>query len=135
MAYSGQAFVNAPREKVWNALLDADTLSACFAAPGMVRKVAEGAFELGAPISRRVTLLSAQPPSALSYTAQDGSLNVTLAEDGPQMTRLAYVLEAPARAGMEQQVASVLDAFKAGVAGPREIGAGGLANAQAAGTE
>ncbi len=134
MAYSGEAFVNAPRGKVWNALLDAQTLSACFAGQGMVRKVAEDAFELAPPIARRVTLSGAEAPRTLTFTAPGGRLVVTLAEEGPQLTRLAYELDVPGAAAVERHAESVLAAFKTEVAGPREIGAGGVATAQAAGS-
>ena len=135
MEYTGQRFINAPRGRVWSALLDAQTLSACFAAPGMVRKTADGAFHLGPPIDQAVTLSGAEAPQSLTYTAPRGSLRVTLTEEGPQMTRLAYVLDAPALSGIERHVDSVLGAFQTEVAGPREIGAGGIANAQAVATE
>ena len=115
-------------------MLDAQTLSACFAAPEMVRQAGEGSFRIGPPIGETVTLEGVQAPESLTYTAPRGSLRVTLAEEGPQMTRVSYVLEAPAISGLQAHVNSVLDAFQQQVAGPREIGAGGLANAQAAGT-
>ena len=134
MQQSGQRFINAPRAKVWTALLDAQTLSACFSAPDMVRKDGEASFRIGPPISQTVTLAAVQAPGSLTYAAPRGNLHVTLAEEGPQMTRLSYVLEAPAIAGLQAQADSVLDAFQQQVAGPREIAAGGLANAQAAGT-
>ncbi len=135
MEYTGQRFINAPRGKVWNALLDAQTLSACFAAPDMVRKVGGGSFRVGPPVDQTVSVSGAQAPETLTYTAPQGSLRVTLAEEGPQMTRLSYVLTAQAVAGMERQLDSVLGAFQNEVAGPREIGAGGLATVQEAGTE
>ena len=135
MEYTGQRFINAPRGKVWNALLDAQTLSACFAAPGMVRKVADDAFRVGPPINQTATLSGAQAPETLTYTAPNGSLRVILAEEGMQMTRFSYVLTAPEMSEMERQVDSVLGAFQTEVAGPREIGAGGLATVQEAGID
>ncbi len=134
MEYSGQLFINAPRGKVWNALLDAQTLSSCFAAPDMVRKVADDTFRVGPPINQTAAISAAQAPETLTYTAPQGSLRVTLTEEGQRMTRFSYVLTAPALSGMQAQIDSVLDAFHTEVAGPREIGAGGLANAQAAAT-
>ncbi len=134
MEYTGQRFINASRGRVWAALTDTQTLAACFAAPDMVRKVADGSFRLGPPINQTVTLSASQAPETLTYTAPQGSLRVTLAEEGPQMTRFSYVLDAPPVSGIERQLDSVLSAFQTEVAGPPEIGAGGLANAQEAAT-
>ncbi len=130
MQYTGQRFINAPLAKVWAGLQDAQTLASCFAAPGMVRQVSANTFAIAAPISDEVVVEDAQPMNALTMRGRRGEVQVQLAEETPQMTRLAYVVESQST-GLETQIEALLDAFQEKVSGPREIGASGLAGVQA----
>ena len=129
MQYTGQRFINAPLAKVWASLQDAQTLASCFAAPGMVRQVRAKTFAVAAPINDEVAVENAEPMSALTLRGQRGEVHVTLAEETPQMTRLAYVLEAQS-AGLDGQIEGLMDAFQEKTSGPKEAGADGLAGAQ-----
>ena len=132
MDYKGERFINAPLVKVWEALQDAQTLSACFAAPNTVGR-APGGFTVGAPIADRVTLSAT--PGTIAYTGSKGTLRLALTEENPQMTRLAWVLDTPSVIGAQAHATSLLDAFQTVVAGPIEFGASGLAGAQSAATQ
>ena len=130
MQYTGQRFINAPLAKVWAGLQDAQTLASCFAAPGMVRQVSANTFAIAAPISDEVVVEDAQPMNALTMRGRRGEVQVQLAEETPQMTRLAYVVESQST-GLERQIEALLDVFQEKTSGPREIGASGLAGVQA----
>ncbi len=114
---------------MWAGLQDAQTLASCFAAPGMVRQVRAHTFAVAAPISDEVAVEDAEPMSALTLRGRHGEVQVKLAEETPQMTRLAYVLEAQS-IGLEKQIEVLLDAFQEKTSGPNEIGASGLAGVQ-----
>ncbi len=131
MELTGQRFINAPRAKVWTALLDAATLDACLRQDHAVRRLSDTAFEVGAPVHGEVTI-AGSPPDALTFTAPNGTLRVTLAEEGQAMTRLGYVLEAAITntAAAQAQIDQLIEAFQAQVSGPRELGASGAGGLQ-----
>ena len=71
----------------------------------------------------------AEPMSAVTLRGRRGVVKFDVAEETPQLTRLAYSLETQST-GLESQIESLLDAFQEKVSGPEEIGASGLAGAQ-----
>ena len=136
MELSGQRFINAPRSKVWRALQDAPTLDGCLQQDNAVKRVSPTEIEVGRPVNGRVAITQVAP-SALTYQASAGRLHLTLLEEGPAITRLAYVLEAASfdAARAQTEIDQLLEAFQVQVSGPQEIAAGGLAGALDAGLE
>ncbi len=134
MELSGQRFINAPRSKVWTALQSAQTLDACLKQEHAVQRVSPTELQVGRPVNGRVTIVQLGPDS-LAYEASVGRLRVTLTEESPAMTRLAYTLDAGAfdTARTQTQIDQLVEAFQGQVSGPQEIAAGGLAGVQDAG--
>ena len=134
MELSGQRFINAPRSKVWAALLDAQTLDSCLQQEHAVQRISETELHVGSPVDSRVTIVQA-PPDSLTYQASAGRLRLTLIQESPAMTRLCYSLEAASLdlARAQAEMDELIDTFQAQVSGPQEIAADGLAGAQDAG--
>ena len=133
MELSGQVFVNAPREKVWRALLDAGTLDCCLREANAVQRISDTEFQVGAPVHGRVQITQT-PPETLVFQADQGQLRIHLRAESSAMTLLDYVLDAGVSdAGRAQtEIDELLRMFQEEVAGPLEFGASGAAGAQAA---
>ena len=111
MEQSGEYDIAAPREDVWAALNDADTLAACIPGCLAMQRVAEDEFEakvkakvgpVSATFNAQLQLRNIDAPNA--YTIEGnvkggaagfgkGSADVALAET-PQGTRLSYAVKA-----------------------------------------
>jgi carbon monoxide dehydrogenase subunit G len=112
MDMSGEYMIAAPRQKVWEALNDAETLGACIPGCESVEKVGEDAFigraviALGpvkAKFSGKVTLTDLDPPSSYRLVGEGtggvagfgkGGAVVTLTDAEGGATLLHYTAEA-----------------------------------------
>ena len=109
MIFEGRAVFEAPAERVWEALLDVDTLAACLPGVQQIRRIDDDTFE-GAmlasvgPISGRfdlrVQIGERTPPSAMqaamtgtdsvTKSALRADMDLRLEELAPRQTAMAY---------------------------------------------
>jgi len=112
MDMSGEYRIAAPRERVWAALNDPEVLRQCIPGCESLEKLSDTQLKATArlkigPVSARfsgeVTLSDLDPPNGYTITGSGsggaagfgkGGARVTLAEDGPDATRLSYTAEA-----------------------------------------
>lgn len=120
MIIEGEERIEAPVEKVWQALNDADVLKECIPGCESLEKKSDTEFEATVslkigPIKARfngaVELKNLNPPHSYTIAGEGkggvagfakGSADVTLAEDGPDTTILSYKASADVGGKMAQ---------------------------------
>jgi carbon monoxide dehydrogenase subunit G len=128
MELTGERLIQAPRERVWQALNDPEVLKECIAGCETLERSGPDAF--AAVVAVRVGPVSARFKGALrmtdivapeKYTLHfdgqggvagfgKGSADVVLAEEGPQQTRLRYAARAQVGGKMAQVGSRLIDA-------------------------
>jgi carbon monoxide dehydrogenase subunit G len=156
MDMTGERHIPAPRDRVWNALLDPEVLRRAIPGCKSLERTAENVFKAAAavkvgPIATNftgdVTLLDLDPPSSYRIEGSGqggpagfarGGATVTLAEEGA-FTRLAYTVNAEVGGKLAQLGTRLIDSsakqmadqffdrFTAEVAGPAPAAADGIA--------
>lgn len=127
MELTGERTIALNREQVWSALNDPGILKRCLPGCELFEREAENRFKVGmtaavgpvkARFNGRLTLSDLQPPSsyALAFEGSGGAAGfgkgqarVSLAEEGPQMTRLAYAVKAQVGGRLAQVGARLVD--------------------------
>lgn len=112
MDMSGEYRIQAPRQRVWEALNDAEMLRRCIPGAETVTKTSDTEFTAEATIkvgpvkakfAGRVTLSDIDPPNGYTISGEGqggaagfgkGGAKVSLTEDGPMATVLHYTAEA-----------------------------------------
>lgn len=154
MDMTGERRIPAPRQKVWDALNDTDTLRSCIPGCESLERLSDTAMKATAaikigPISARFTgniaLSDMDPPNSYRISGEGqggvagfakGGANVRLSDDGP-FTVLSYDVKAQVGGKIAQLGARLIDAtskqmadlffdrFTSEVSGPQEIAADG----------
>ncbi len=127
MEMSGSYTIAAPRDQVWDALNDADTLKACIPGCESLNKTADNAFEakvkakvgpVSATFTGAVTLEDLNPPASYTITGEGkggvagfakGGAKVALEEQGPDSTLLKYDVKAQVGGKLAQIGARLID--------------------------
>ncbi len=127
MEMTGEYPIAAPRQKVWEALNDAETLKACIPGCETLTKTSDTSFEakvkakvgpVSATFTGAVSLQDLNPP--ISYTIQGegkggvagfakGGAKVALEELGPELTQLKYEVKAQVGGKLAQIGARLID--------------------------
>ncbi len=154
MDMTGERRIPAPRQKVWDALNDTETLRSCIPGCESLERLSDTAMKATAaikigPISARFTgniaLSDMDPPNSYRISGEGqggvagfakGGANVRLSDDGP-FTVLSYDVKAQVGGKIAQLGARLIDAtskqmadlffdrFTSEVSGPQEIAADG----------
>ncbi len=154
MDMTGERRIPAPRQKVWDALNDTETLRSCIPGCESLERLSDTAMKATAaikigPISARFTgniaLSDMDPPNSYRISGEGqggvagfakGGANVRLSDDGP-FTVLSYDVKAQVGGKIAQLGARLIDAtskqmadlffdrFTSEVSGPQEVAAQG----------
>jgi hypothetical protein len=127
MEMIGERRINAPRDRVWDALNDPAVLQAAIPGCESVERVGDDQFTaklsmklgpMSARLAGKVTLSNIVPPESYTISGEGqggamgfakGAANVTLASDGPDWTVLRYSVNAQVGGKMAQLGARLID--------------------------
>ncbi|MEQ9688701.1 MAG: carbon monoxide dehydrogenase subunit G [Bauldia litoralis] len=128
MEMKGEYKIPASREKVWDALNDADVLRECIPGAKSLEKITDTekkatleakVWPVKAPLTGQVTLSNINPPNGYTITGESkggvagfakGGADVSLVEDGPDATVLTYVAKAQVGGKLAQIGGRLVDA-------------------------
>ncbi len=127
MEMTGEYPIAAPRQKVWEALNDAETLKACIPGCESLTKTSDSSFEakvkarvgpVSATFTGAVTLQDLNPPVSYTIAGEGkggvagfakGGARVQLEEQGPDQTLLKYDVKAQVGGKLAQIGARLID--------------------------
>lgn len=127
MEMTGEYPIAAPRQKVWEALNDAETLKACIPGCESLTKTSDSSFEakvkarvgpVSATFTGAVTLQDLNPPVSYTIAGEGkggvagfakGGAKVQLEEQGPDQTLLKYDVKAQVGGKLAQIGARLID--------------------------
>ena len=128
MEMKGEYKIPASREKVWDALNDADVLRECIPGAKSLEKISDTEMKatveakvgpVKAAFTGQVTLSNINPPNGYTITGESkggvagfakGGADVSLVEDGPDATVLTYVAKAQVGGKLAQIGGRLVDA-------------------------